>query len=372
MPKQKKTPDGLPKIEQLPSGTYRCRVYLGEDENGKKIQKSMTNRDRNELIMEVLRLQKQHAEEKDLQRRGMCTLTVAEAMDEQLRNKSHVWSPSTIKASKSVRENRLQSIMPIRICDLTPQDIQRAIDADAAQLSPKTVANAYGLLRGVLTVYNRPLVETLTDTVTLPKPKKTEIRIPTDAEVAAIYDTVRETPMEIPFVLGAFMGLRRSEISGLRWCDIDWQHNTLSIRRVIVMDETGMPVVKDQAKTYDSIRTLQMTHIVRTTLEQAAASGAADITPDTPITLLPDHISQRWEHIQNAAHIITHYRFHDLRHYFCSTAILCNIPQAYVAKMLGHASERMVQEVYTHLQEQKKTENIAIMDAYISSITRKS
>ena len=97
MPKQKKTPDGLPKIEQLPSGTYRCRVYLGEDENGKKIQKSMTNRDRNELIMDVLRLQKQHAEEKDMQRRGMCTLTVAEAMDEQLRNKSHIWSPSTIK-----------------------------------------------------------------------------------------------------------------------------------------------------------------------------------------------------------------------------------------------------------------------------------
>lgn len=376
MPKVKKQ-EGLPKIERLRGdGAWHCRLYMGKDENGKQVIRSLTHPDYNQLVMMIMEAKREKEENDRAAALGLCTMTVREAMDELMRLKAHVWSPSTIKAYKSVRTVRFQSIADRKVSDLTARDVQSAIDAEAAHLSPKTVANAYGLLRAVLKAYRSDILEKLNTTVTVPKKQRVEIRIPTDAEITTLYEQAKGTEIELPFLLGAFLGLRRSEISGLKWKDIDFAHNTLTVRRVLVKDAENNVVEKKTAKTYESQRTLQMTKIVRDALEasmnEMAAEGPAEEIGERFITQEPDYITKHFRLCQESAGITDVYRFHDLRHYFCSTAILCNIPQAYVSKMLGHSSERMVRDVYTHLQEQKKTENIAIMDRYIDGLTSQS
>lgn len=77
-------------------------------------------------------------------------LTLNDAILDCEAMRENVLSPATIIGYEIVRRNRFQDIMNRDIFKLTKRDIQKAVDAEAALVSPKTVANAYGLICSVL------------------------------------------------------------------------------------------------------------------------------------------------------------------------------------------------------------------------------
>lgn len=77
-------------------------------------------------------------------------LTLNDAILDCEAMRENVLSPATIIGYEIVRRNRFQDIMNRDIFKLTRRDIQKAVDAEAALVSPKTVANAYGLICSVL------------------------------------------------------------------------------------------------------------------------------------------------------------------------------------------------------------------------------
>ena len=112
--------------------------------------------------------------------------------------------------------------------------------------SPKTVANAHGFLSAVLSEF-RPDVKL---TTRLPQKEKHEIQIPTKAEVQAIAETCRGTKYELPIMLAICLGLRASEIRGLRWSDIDGEY--VNIHTAIVEGENG--AAEKGPKSYSGAR----------------------------------------------------------------------------------------------------------------------
>lgn len=193
------------------------------------------------------------------------SLTVTAAVDRYIESKDAVLSPSTIKGYRQVKGNLMGGIALVKIEDLTQENVQQWVNGLAREKSPKTVSNAHGLLSAVLKEY-RPSMALRT---TLPQKVKTNIQIPSEAELRAILAAARGTKYEIPIVLAVWMGLRQSEILGLTWDCVDG--DTLHIRRAIVMGENG-PVEKG-TKTYSGTRALHLPEYLRRLLEAAPHRG---------------------------------------------------------------------------------------------------
>jgi hypothetical protein len=88
------------------------------------------------------------------------TMTVGEAIDRYISEKSKVLSPYTIKGYKTIRKNYFKSLMDINLTDLEQSDIQQAIILEQILgKSPKTIKNANGLLTAALGKY-RPKFHT--------------------------------------------------------------------------------------------------------------------------------------------------------------------------------------------------------------------
>lgn len=116
-------------------------------------------------------------------------MTVGEAIDRYISEKSKVLSPYTIKGYNTIRKNYFKSLMDMNLTDLEQRDIQSAImQEQAAGRSPKTIKNAHGLLTATLQAY-RPKFHTESK---LPKAVKTERDIFTEEEYTDRVDTYME------------------------------------------------------------------------------------------------------------------------------------------------------------------------------------
>ena len=162
----------------------------------------------------------------------------------------------------------------------------------------------------------------------------------------------------------ALSGLRRGEIAGLRWSDIDFAAGTLTIVRGRVQAGAGT-VVENAPKTLSSSRTLPLDESLIGVLKRASARyaeerlslGAAHADSGyvavneagEPYT--PDTLTRMWHKLAKAAGARA-IRLHDARH-SCGTALhLRGVPMAVIAKWLGHADAATTARIYAHSQDE--------------------
>jgi integrase len=161
----------------------------------------------------------------------------------------------------------------------------------------------------------------------------------------------------------ALSGLRRGEIAGLRWSDIDFDAGTISIERSRVQAGAGN-VVENDPKTLSSCRTLPLDDGLAAVLRRASAryaeerlslgvahadSGYVAVNEiGEPYT--PDTLTRMWHRLAQSAGVRP-IRLHDARH-SCGTALhLRGVPLAVIAKWLGHADASVTARIYAHSQD---------------------
>jgi len=345
MPRTKKK-DKIPAVSQLPSGAYRVQIYIGKDAaTGKKLYDSFTDKDYNTVVHWAIDRVRDRDEGVDI-KTNPSKMTFGEALDKYIESKSAVLSPSTIREYKRKRRTCVPSLMPIPMNKIKQQDIQVAINIEAADHSAKTVRDIHGLISAVLSIY-RPDMPLKT---TLPQKEKTEIEIPTDEEIKSLLDKSMGSPVEAPLYLAACCGMRRSEICALRWSDVDFKKNTITIKGALVYDENDELVLK-KTKTTASTRTIPMIPIVEETLARIRNEKPDD---EFVTNLTPNAVYHRYIDLLDKCGI-KHYRFHSLRHYTVSVMLLLNVPKMYIADYVGHNSENMIDQVYGHIMKGKKS-----------------
>jgi integrase len=344
MPKKRNTK--LPAIKQLPSGAYHASVYSHTDADGKRHYESFTGFDYNQVLLEVAQFKADKKQDKLEQAIAGTKLTVADAMDQYIDSKSAILSPSTIASYKAIRRNNLLDLQPLLVTKVTQELVQISINKEAMSKTPKTVRNIHGFLAAVLQVYRPDLILR----TTLPQKVKAEIAIPTEEEIRLLLNTAKGTEMEIPLILAACCGMRRSEIAALTWKDVDFGKNNIKIKKALVMDDDN-ELVEKTTKTTAGTRTIRMFPVVSETL-----INYKEAHPDDGgyISIRPDIISHRFEKLVKRTGI-QHYRFHDLRHYTVSVMLSLNIPKNYIADFVGHETENMIDKVYGHIMQSRKT-----------------
>jgi integrase len=161
----------------------------------------------------------------------------------------------------------------------------------------------------------------------------------------------------------ALSGLRRGEVAGLRWADVDLDAGTVTIARNRVQAGAGN-VVENEPKTLSSCRTLPLDEGLIAVLKRASAryaqerlalgvehadSGYVAVT-ETGEPYTPDTLTRMWHKMAKAAGVRP-IRLHDARH-SCGTALhLRGVPLAVIAKWLGHADAATTARIYAHSQD---------------------
>ena len=163
----------------------------------------------------------------------------------------------------------------------------------------------------------------------------------------------------------ALSGLRRGELAGLRWSDVDFDVGTVTVARSRV-ELGGGPttVIESEPKTTTSRRTLPLDEgligvlrraSARYAQEKLALGGAhadsgyvASTEAGEPYT--PGALTHLWRKIATTAGVRP-IRLHDARH-SCGTALhLRGVPLAVIAKWLGHADPAITARIYAHSQD---------------------
>lgn len=354
-----------PSPVELPSGRWRCQVTV----NGKRI--SVVEDDPRAAHAKAAALKA------EILKVTSCpeNLTVGEAIDRYLDSKDAILSPATMRGYRGIRRNHFGTIIDTKLAKLTPELIQRAVNEEAKRpkksrrkcpessdktdkaaqkrLAPKSISNAYSLLTTVLSIYV-PDLQLDTD---LPQKVKTEIKIPTEEEAAAMIDAARGTVMELPLLLAIWLGMRQSEIRALTWDDI--QGGKLHIRGAIVDGEDG-PASKT-TKTYSGDRWVRLPQPILDVL---------NCTPrvnDHLVQLSGKAMYSRFSRLCLRLGM-QHYRFHDLRHLSASVMLAARVPNKYSQKRLGHATDHMLKTVYQHIMATTETEVDDIVDAKFHTI----
>lgn len=341
------------KIQRLESGSYRARVHLG---NGK--YKSITGKDKKQVQLEAAQIEAGVLEANS--NGAPDKITLGEYIDRYIELKNNVLSPSTVRGYRAMRRSMTPDLLAEPLMDLSQERVQKAINDLASSCSPKYCRNIHGLISAVCKQY-RPSLQLHT---TMPQRKKTEISIPTEEEMQKLFDHVRGTEAELPVYLGACCGLRRSEVLGLKWEDIDFAKGTLTVHEAIVLDEENKAVAKS-TKTIAGTRTIRMYQFVREALERMPREG------EYVVALKGHQVYQRFQTAIEACGL-PHYRFHDLRHYLVSVMLSLNIPKAYIADYVGHETENMIDQVYGHIMAFRKTNAEDLLHEYFNGTVMKS
>ena len=257
----------------------------------------------------------------------------------------------------------------IELQRLTPSNLSafyRTLLTDARRdgqgLAPKTVRNIHAMLHRALkdAVRLGYLVRNVADAITPPRGASPEMQIWTPEQLRTFLAHARQDRLYALWLLVATTGMRRAELAGLRWVDIDLDGARLSPRRPRVV--VNYAVHESEPKTRMGKRSLALDPATLAALQEHQAqqeqertevgsawmdSGLVFTRPDgSPIH--PDLITDWFRRLARNAGLPP-IRLHDVRHSYATAALAAGVPAKVVSERLGHATIAITLDVYSHV-----------------------
>lgn len=271
-----------------------------------------------------------------------------------------------------VRKHIVPDLGAVGLAQLTPEMLNgyyhRLLDERC--LSPNTVRKHHILLHTALeSALRRGLIPANpAQRAAPPRASAAQVNCYTPARLARLLREVEGNPLELPVKLACCLGLRRGEVLGLRWRDVDLQAGLISVRWA--RTTAGYRVVEKQPKTDSSCRTLSVQSMgnLLLLLRRLQLQRRRDGIPCGPEDYLVLNAAGRPWHpnVLSAAFAafvaergLPPITLHGLRHTFASVANSARVPMYQISRAMGHSSPGITQRIYTHLFDQTHGEVLA-------------
>lgn len=232
----------------------------------------------------------------------------------------------------------------LQLEELTPEHIQAAINAAAINGSRQSQI-VYALMHAVLrrAYRSRLIAWNPADAIDKPDHDQEIGKAIAAADLPAVQDAALE---DLPIALALFAGLRRGEICGLQWQDVDLAASTLHVRRQ--RSRAGCALITRQPKSRAGVRDVpiaaELLPILRAEYRLSPRDWVVDLAPET--------ISRRWARMERELALTDHYRLHDLRHTYGSRLVLDGVNIRVVQYLMGHSSVEVTMRIYSHCSAQ--------------------
>ena len=329
-------------ITKRPNGSYQASIYVGRDDNGKHIRRTVTKPTLRECKAAVKEIERE-LEDQNFSNVG--NIGIIAWVDEWIGMNKTRLSPSTHATYKLYsRVHYAPFFKKLKLREVTDIHIRKFMSQQLGFLSPTTV-------RKHISVLNKILREALKDKnpakyVELPSKAKYIPYPMTDFEFLKVHNAVKGTRDEPIVLLSAWCGLRRGEIFALKPDDVDWKNKTLRVdENTAINDEYDY--VDKGPKSDNGYRTIVVPEYLMSLLESYRRSWGE--IPERLFNLRPDYYSSFFkDSIRDKHEDFPPIRFHDLRHYHASWLYAMGIPDKYAAERLGHDIQTL-KATYQHI-----------------------
>lgn len=271
----------------------------------------------------------------------------------------------------------------ILLRDLQAHDIQMFYQEQLQRVKASSVIHYHANIHKALkyAVKNDMIPSNPADKVERPKQDKFYGNFYDRDELNKLFEAVAGTKLELPVLLGAFYGLRRSEIVGLKWSAIDFEQNTITISHTVTscnLDGKCVIVAKDTTKTKSSRRTLPLVPYFHEKLLAVKAQQERNqklcgrsynrefleyiCVDDIRDRFKPNYITSQFPKLleRNGFRKI---RFHDLRHSCASLLLASGVPMKHIQEWLGHSDFSTTANIYAHLDYSSKLTSASAMES---------
>ena len=295
---------------------------------------------------------------------------------------------TTAYGYRGMIENYLKpQLGEIRLQKLTARDIQQYYTwlMDEKKLSPNTVIKHHNLLTNTLNAAERQeyITKNPMRAVSPPKKRQREAKFYTPEQLGILLDKAVGTRLELPVFICAYLGLRRGELCGLRWSDVDLEHKTITIENT--RTQAGKKEIEKGTKTASSTRTLYLPDTLCDMLkaakenQQACRAEYKNAYDDNDYVVVmedgrpfrPNYLSELFSKFL-ADNDLPKIVLHELRHTFASLSNQAGIPAYNIGKALGHSTPATTQKIYTHLLDQTHTQAVEGVAAIADEARRKA
>ena len=381
MPKRRANGEG--NIRKRKDGRWEGRYTVGHDpETGKAIIKNVLGKTQ-AAVKE--KLKKAIEENVGIDYGQAKTYTVGTWLDVWMENYAKIkLRPSTFKTSQGFLKNHIKpQIGGIPLADLTSLDLQRfykhlldggRVDRIEAKkkkpkgLAPKTVRNIHQMIGSA---YNLAIEQKLVSrnqrrAAPCQRWSTKEMKTLTADQLSAFFREARDSGVYELYYLDLATGLRRGELLGLRWTDVDFQHGILKIQRAI--SRQNGKVVEAPLKTKNAYRTLPLSADAISVLKiQKCKVGNSEWVFPSPTggPMSPDSVLHMLHRVLKRAGL-PRIRFHDLRHTFATMALQNGVDVKTVSSMLGHYSAGFTLDTYTHVTTDAQLKAALTMGSILS------
>jgi integrase len=257
---------------------------------------------------------------------------------------------------------QLQSLRPLDIEELYAGLLQEGRRYGGG-LAPKTVRNIHIALRRSLADAQRfgLVSRNAAALVKPPAAVRTELSTWTADDVRAFLGAVADDRLMPAYRLLASTGMRRGEVLGLCWSDVDLAKVRLTVHRSLTVVDRAL--VWSSPKTPRSRRTLSLDPETVSVLrahrtgqaKEKLAAGAAWIDDDLVFcndgggALHPDRFTRAFGAAVRRSGLRP-IRLHDLRHTWATLALQAGVHPKVVSERLGHATTSITLDIYSHVQ----------------------
>ena len=371
------------------NGTYLIRVSCGLDSNGKQISRSKTFKPskpnlpytklNRELEAFVATFEQEVAEEGPMRNVRPDKITFADFCTQYLEIKKNSLSPQTYNFySKVIEEELMPMFARLKMKDLRTYHIQQFIqylandkkrlDGHEGKIAASTVKRYATVLRSIVGMaYKLEYIEEdigRSRRIEFPKEETKEVEVFTLEEVENILNALESEPWHIRAVIevALFTGCRRGEIVGLKWADIDFENQRISVKRSIYKLSDGKAREKEP-KSKTSIRTISIPERLCKTLTEYRLQQNRHIaylgdgwknldyvfTEEDGYVMNPQTPTKQFDYFLKR-HGIRHLKFHGLRHTSATMLLANGCDIKTVSARLGHA-DITTTNIYVHALE---------------------
>ena len=361
----KRRPQGDGTIRKRSDGRWEARIIIGHKNDGSPMYKSAFAKTQRSALKQLHQLLDLY---RDVDLTEECRMTLGEWMDKWM-DEYMIFTikENTIKGYRSQIDHQIKPFIGHKqLASLTTADIQKFYNKIKKEgrvhphpihghvLSDSMVRKIHMMLHEAMevAVRERYIVRNPTDNTTIPKKTTTEKQVLDDSQLNRFLEAIQGEPYWHDFFYVEVMtGLRRGEICGIKWSDIDFNEGTLCIKRSVSTKEGG-GVSIGETKTDAGVRTIIMPPSVATLLWKKRSDAINEwVFPHYTNPSDPVHPSSAYKKLKTLLKRLELplLRFHDLRHTFATQATDGGVDPKTLAGILGHTDASFTLDTYTHV-----------------------
>ena len=366
---------------QIDKGTYTVRGRVYDPVTGKMRQrtkstglkvKNSTKKKAKAMMQEIVA---EWQEESDSAQAAVDNPSFETCVNQWIERKSLTIRENTLESYKvAAKAHIIPELGKIGIRDLNRQQLQAYYDRlQRDGISANTMKKHRVIIKGTLkdAVIDGLIPVNVADFVSLPKVKEFEGKQLTENQVADVLKALEklDEPLKTAITLALVFGLRREEICGLRWEDIDFENNILSVRNTVT--EYAGKVYRDgETKTRSSRRDLYIPEVTADYLKQLQEKQGQSGIDTGKICAWSDGKEVKPAYITRASMRFLKacgyegVRLHDLRGTVLSI-LARKLPIKNVQTFAGHNDVHTTLKYYVHVMDEDKRETAGVMADFL-------